>query len=66
MISESYEEFVLESGKGNLASYISVKRDGAGKIPESLGGMYTSVNAARKAVDEYKRTLKPRMSKADG
>lgn len=62
MLAEKYEEFVVESDVGNRAGMLKVKRDGQGKIPEDLMGNFTSLTAAKKAIDEYKRKLTPRVN----
>lgn len=62
MITEQYEGFKMESKAGNASSMLMINRDGAGKLPVALAGSYTSITQARKAIDNYLRSIKPRRS----
>ena len=62
MVSEKYGEFIIEGDMGNKIGMLRIKRDGNGKLPNDLDGNFTSLNVARKMIDEYKRKLTPRVN----
>lgn len=63
MISEEYEDYTITNDVGNRAGMLIIKA-AKGPTPNYLAGSFTSMTKAKQAIDEYKRSKMPRMSKA--
>lgn len=62
MTTETYEDYVIENETGRFAALLKVKSK-EGRLPNALAGHYTSLTKAKQAIEEYKRTLKPKVSR---
>jgi hypothetical protein len=60
-MTEEYGDYIIESCVGQFAGLLMIKAN-KGRLPDCLAGKYTSLSKAHQAIDEYKRSLKPRVS----
>ena len=61
--SEDYKDYTVKAEVGG-AGLLTIVPTGKGRRPDYLTGKFTSFKAAVRQIDEYARTLKPKVIKS--